>query len=49
MIIYKISSLAEDMKTAAKKETPVTDDIPRSISSSRDNILLVSKEFHPLL
>jgi hypothetical protein len=47
-IFYKFSSSAEDMKIVTKNESSVQDDIPRSISSSRDEILLVGKEFHPL-
>jgi hypothetical protein len=38
----------EDMKIETKHESSVTYDIPLSISSSRDEILLVSEEFHLL-
>jgi hypothetical protein len=48
MKICKISSTTEDMKNEPKNEASVTDDIPRSISSSRDEILLISEEFHLL-
>jgi hypothetical protein len=45
MKICKISSSVEDMKIVTKHESSVRDDIPLSISSLRDEILLVSKNF----
>jgi hypothetical protein len=44
MKICKSTSSTEDMKIVTKHEPSVTDDIPLSISSSRDEILLVSEE-----
>jgi hypothetical protein len=47
-IFYIFSSSAEDMKIVTKNESSVTDDIPHSISSSRNEILLISEKFHLL-
>jgi hypothetical protein len=41
-------SSAEDKKIGTKKESSVTGDILRSISSSRDDIPLTREEFYPL-
>jgi hypothetical protein len=46
--ICKITSSTQNMKIVTKNESSVTDDIPRSISSSRDEILLVSEKFYLL-
>jgi hypothetical protein len=46
--IFITSSSAEDVKIVTKTESSATDDILRSISSARDEILLVSEELHQL-
>jgi hypothetical protein len=43
-----LSSFAENMKTVTKNKSSVTDDNPRSISSSREDISLVSEEFYEI-
>jgi hypothetical protein len=41
-------SCAGDTRILPEKESLVTGDLPYSISSSRDDIMLVSEEFHSL-
>jgi hypothetical protein len=41
-------SFAKDIKIVTKNESSVTNDIPCSVSSSCDEILLVSEEFRLL-
>jgi hypothetical protein len=43
MIIYKISSSTEDMKTVTKRKSSMTDDTSRSISSSHDKFAAAAK------